>query len=620
MTVGLQNPNLVSVLSVVESLNEISVADYQRSYSWTSNEIDELFRDIDSTIENNDDHFFGTLILQHNPTYAKSAEIVDGQQRLTTFFIIAATLRDAIKTLGVSEIPADNPEKEAPAYPLSEVHSILYYTNRFSDIRFRSNSLIRDILIEHVVSEPPANAKRKPLPVRGSEVTQLTVPFRKAVNHVRKFVSEKLDGMESDLDRLRYIHQVLTTLSRRFKVLNVNTANTSESLEIFLTLNNRGLPLGPSDLVRGLIMSQLGAGLNPTAQSKLFSAIFEEWTNITDNVEEPETFLRHYLLSTGESPVQKKRVFDEVKKLITSENLESEATRALAQTFWDDLIQSSDVYAQIIEPKDSGLPPKVKLQIDLLEGLGKSHRIPLMQLLRDDLSNSGKEIVRLIFVLTFKWYIAGKNAQILESFYQDVATKIRKKVSLDSIINDLRSEISKIHVDFDDMVATDADSGFIGRAVLFAIHRSMADGVNLTKLGREVTLEHIAPKSTAKNDWEESLLAGDTSGRSYAALKSNIGNLTLLDHGLNSKIKTLPFKVAKTGFHGSSKTPIDKVSAYEASSFFMTTELKSLDQWTFIEIEERAKWVAEMFDIVFSAMPPSKKAISFTSWVKQQNL
>ena len=90
--------NTPKLYDAINDFKEIRVDDYQRTYSWTADQIDDLLADISETVRTRENHFFGTLIFQIEA--GGNAKVVDGQQRLSTIFIIMAKLRDAIEALG----------------------------------------------------------------------------------------------------------------------------------------------------------------------------------------------------------------------------------------------------------------------------------------------------------------------------------------------------------------------------------------------------------------------------------------------------------------------------------------------------------------------------------------
>lgn len=85
-----------------------AVPNYQRCYVWEVQEVDAYLKDIDYCYEQNQythqyDHFFGQMILrltEEDRASRQHFEIVDGQQRLTTFTLtIAACYRLILKKL-----------------------------------------------------------------------------------------------------------------------------------------------------------------------------------------------------------------------------------------------------------------------------------------------------------------------------------------------------------------------------------------------------------------------------------------------------------------------------------------------------------------------------------------
>lgn len=70
------------------------IPDYQREYVWTDKEVSQLIDDIDEQIDASQarEYFIGTILV--SPTDQKyHYEVIDGQQRLTTFFLLLCALK-----------------------------------------------------------------------------------------------------------------------------------------------------------------------------------------------------------------------------------------------------------------------------------------------------------------------------------------------------------------------------------------------------------------------------------------------------------------------------------------------------------------------------------------------
>lgn len=74
------------------------VPDYQREYVWTEKEVQQLLQDIDEEFDVGErrEYFIGTVLV--SATQQKNHfEVIDGQQRLTTFFLLLRALRQRFK-------------------------------------------------------------------------------------------------------------------------------------------------------------------------------------------------------------------------------------------------------------------------------------------------------------------------------------------------------------------------------------------------------------------------------------------------------------------------------------------------------------------------------------------
>ena len=77
---------IISVIHVFDNINYL-VPIYQRNYAWSEIQIVQLIEDIESSIDgSNKNYFLGNLIV--NQTDNNVYEVIDGQQRLTTLYLI----------------------------------------------------------------------------------------------------------------------------------------------------------------------------------------------------------------------------------------------------------------------------------------------------------------------------------------------------------------------------------------------------------------------------------------------------------------------------------------------------------------------------------------------------
>ena len=288
----------------------IEVADYQRNFDWTKSEITDLWRDLKTICGKANEaktHFFGSLIVQRLGNDA--CELVDGQQRMTTVFLIAARLRDEIDQLSIREIPSE----EAGTRPLpvaSEIEDFLYgRNNQATKPRYNPNTLLRSVGLA-ALQPLEEKARDKAIPRRSRDTDkEATLAFRNAYWFVKDLIQNELEGLDEE-EALRKIYDLSSALLGRMKVLTITTSNAEESLDVFMTTNDRGLPLGVFDLARGQVLKALTSGKSEAQQKEIFVETLQDWEEILSNVEgsKPDQFLRHHLLSSHKKKMTMKGV------------------------------------------------------------------------------------------------------------------------------------------------------------------------------------------------------------------------------------------------------------------------------------------------------------------------
>ncbi len=71
-----------------------SIPNYQRDYAWKDKNFRDLWEDLEEAIDNKKDqgHFIGTMVVAKNEDNKKLYDIIDGQQRTTTIFMLLHVL------------------------------------------------------------------------------------------------------------------------------------------------------------------------------------------------------------------------------------------------------------------------------------------------------------------------------------------------------------------------------------------------------------------------------------------------------------------------------------------------------------------------------------------------
>jgi hypothetical protein len=251
----------------------------------------------------------------------------------------------------------------------------------------------------------------------------------------------------------------------------------------------------------------------------------------------------------------------------------------------------------------------------LLEGLQKSHRIFLLALLsREDTSKSEvfEELLRLTFVLSFRWTAADKGRQELEDKFSELAmlcagrSKYQNEEELPASQEELLEALAKlansVDVDFGSVFARNIDTSFIVRAALHYSQKLAAGKAILPPL-KDTHLEHIAPQ-TSTPEWLEEVYHNQIDKyENYESLVTAAGNLTLLDPGLNTKIGNKPFSI--------------KRAEYQKSSMYLTGDLNVFDIWDEQLIQDRTEWLVSNFSRICAVEKFNGQIETFSEWHKR---
>lgn len=217
------------------------IPEYQRPYAWTDEQIETLFDDLWNFTSNkgNDSqttYFLGSIVSYDNQKGEQ--EIIDGQQRITSLFLL---LR-AIYTKLVS-IPERT--KEANNF-IQQIEPAIWKTDNLTgEVNYS------EILLKSNVINDEGNKILKGILETGKTEEGAKDNYSKNYN---KFL-ELFEKASKD-DPLK-IYEFIYDLLNRAILLPITADNQDTALTIFSTLNNRGLPLSDADIFKAKIYNNI---------------------------------------------------------------------------------------------------------------------------------------------------------------------------------------------------------------------------------------------------------------------------------------------------------------------------------------------------------------------------
>lgn len=599
--------SIQSLGTLLRDVQQFEVPDFQRNYSWEADNVDSFLEDLFYAAKNKRMHFLGSTIMmkKNSDPHDRAYQVIDGQQRLTTIFTVIAIIRDLASALPSQEIQPNNPVG-VPVNVVSKANDYLFYDLGQGKTRFVSNYLLRTFLAQYVFRHPSPD--RPSIPARHQNAT---LAYRKAYKRIESNLKEKIASLDLE-KRLAFLDSLLSTLGEDFSILKIETADQTESYDIFMTLNNRGLALGPSDLVKSLIMKHLTRGLSGDELQLKNTELTEKWSEATESIDDGDMnqFLRHYLIATQENGVRSKDIFKKIEEIVEK----STGTAAVsALRLLEDIVLRSGIYASLLKPNEIQ-DELVRSSCSTMREVLDSYRILMLNVLdgRYGLEQSQRrELARLTEILALRWVLTGGNAQKLEDYLQEICNLFRNEpLDYSAIRNKI---IEKIPLDdlTKSQFQNEMESSSLVRTILHKINGRLNDPDTLIAYDpRRIHVEHIAPDSMT-DDWINTLFPGKSKAEvssEYASLVENWGNKTLLDRTINLRVKQKPFLEKRDG--------IENFTGYAHTMLGITNDLARLSEWTTEEIKKRNQWIADCFVKIWSVDPRENELINYSEFRK----
>lgn len=558
------------------------VPDFQRNYSWESEQIDALTQDLTEASYFTEPHFIGSLITMKNTEDPSSVLVIDGQQRLTTIFMLVSALRDAVMKLETQELNFSDGRSINVA---RELEGFLFLTT--ADYRqrprFEAHPMISEMFRESIIASPGPSRPKLP-----KNHHSFSLKLRKGQKRLADWVSDEFSKHSLVEGKLEFALQIRSVLGSQISVLQIVTENTAEAFDIFMSLNSTGLPLGPSDLVKSEIFRVLTKDLPPTERQVRTRELTDQWQVILTNLDSGnvDQFLRHYLLSSQPKKVQSRRIFPVFEEQIRSYGL-GENQRTQTRELLDTLIQASYVYQEILECSASSTP-QGRRSLRTLLNIGASYRVLLLSALSKDVQLDPAELEALLSAVesfNMRWVLVGKNAQELESLYQLLANGLRTgSMTVDDAIKRLDVESpsdNSVQAVFNEQVLS---SGLV-KLILFRIEEEKS-GLFSDFDPKTVHLDLIAPKGANLN-WMKALFPQDHSQMEleYGTTVEQWGNKVLVDHPVSTHGRSLDFADKVRG--------TDDFPGYMNSVFLTTREVSKVQTWDRKSIKQRNDVIAK---------------------------
>jgi hypothetical protein len=328
--VGLK-ANAASLLSIFEKKMRLEVPLFQRPYVWSrEQQWEPLWEDISRKfcdyLEGRKDtpvHFLGAVVLdqkQTPTTHVERRQIIDGQQRITTLQLFLAALRDFCLSQGFEELAQECDSFIANRGMMAnpEVDQFKLWPTQADRSQFTQTLLARSVKeVERRFPLMRQKYARRPDP--RPRMVEAYLFFYQSI--VAFFIgTEDEPPLESATPLPNRLEESLQALKNALQIVAIDLEPGDDPQVIFETLNARGEPLLPADLLRNYIF--LRAARQSYSQDDLYKEYWAEFdepfwrTEIRQGrVSRPRSdlYIQHFLSSKQAREVPIKHLYVEYK-------------------------------------------------------------------------------------------------------------------------------------------------------------------------------------------------------------------------------------------------------------------------------------------------------------------
>lgn len=548
--------------SIMTESKKLKIPQYQRDYSWNEEQWDELFNDILKGKKNKSKHYMGALVFINRKD--NTLEVVDGQQRLTT---IAIMIHSVIKF--INELINNDIEKEENIERINIIKSYigkksskdLTWENRL-ELNEENNKFYNTYIMnfEQVTSIPEKVSSSNKLLINCQEFFYKKILEYANVKDIKKITNNKLFKIMELID---YVVENLV-------FVKIVATNELSAYTIFETLNDRGIDLSITDLLKNYLLS-----LFQRKNDQTFAK--NRWDSIVQKVELKNfpTFLRYYWMI--ENKATKK---DELFKAIRN----SVKDRKTALTFLNELDEYAEIFAALQDETSYYWSDKsnIKEIISNLHILKVKQCYPLLMVtLKKMQKKYWLKIFKACEVISFRYLtICGRNPNVLEDIYN----KICNKILIDEIINynDIKVELKKIYIkdeefcdNFCKKIINTKGNQRIAKYILIKMNTYISnEKIDLDINKNNLTLEHILPENP--DEYWKAIFPNDIIDEYIY----RIGNFTLLSQKRNQHVANSDYTTKK--------------ELYKKSEITLTNNIeKFYTDWNKENIEKRQKYMAK---------------------------
>ncbi|KAA6346219.1 hypothetical protein EZS27_006245 [termite gut metagenome] len=255
---------------------------FQREYRWQRKQIEALISDLSicferyykegdtiESYENYDGYYMGPIVLCEDK---RSLSVIDGQQRLTSFTLLLIYLHHAQGKL------------DLPKEQTKDLKQFLYVT-KAGKTTLVLNVEARQEVIEHLLNHPDETFNRVKEDIKDDE----------SVRNIIERYEDITKLLPDEINNFQKLPIFIEWLLDKVIMVEVKAYSMENAYTIFETMNDRGLTLNPTEILKGYLLSKIENEKQSDEMNEFWRQRIAEVKTTTDNIDGDLDFFKAWL-------------------------------------------------------------------------------------------------------------------------------------------------------------------------------------------------------------------------------------------------------------------------------------------------------------------------------------
>lgn len=555
--------NVYFLQQILEGTIQYVIPYFQRNYSWEKEEWEQLWQDIEESREVQTTHFFGPIVTRQIISSlgdVRRNQIIDGQQRITTLFIIFALMRNKAIENGDIDLAED-------------IHELYLINKRQKEgyLKLLPSKIDRKIFKDLIDIEKPFREnylQYKSLLRSENKESKIIDAYN--------FFSKKLE--KCDNETLKKIKTIIIT---KLYVTSQELDNNDDPYKIYAGLNAKGRQLTKADLIRNYFFECIpDEGEQDKVYDELWmpmEVVIKEQLKEDDKEEGFKEYIKHYLIYRQGSLVKEGDIYSILRHNVDQNNI---------VLYLKELFNYSHYYKRLLRPE---LEPDIDIRkrLNRLNDINVTTVYPLLLYFYGYYTEkkiNGENFIDILDTIInylIRRYVCDIPSNSLNGIFSSIISQLKEYE--DNLTLGLKILLqSKDYPKDDEFKAKFKELNYVAgvrgkkiKTILEVIEDYYGLGRKEIVFCDNTQIEHIMPQ-TPTEQWKQDM--GDEWKNTHEQYLHNIGNLTLTGYNTDLSNKDFLTKKGQLGLK----------SRFELNKYFSHVE-----KWNKEEIEKRANILSD---------------------------